>query len=48
MKLEEALNLLKQVCAGFRGTLQEHQTLQEALQVVEKRCSEKKEKKKSP
>ena len=42
MKLEEALNLLRQVCSGFRGTLQEHQSLQEALQVVEKKCSEKK------
>ena len=47
MKLEEALNLLKQVCAGFRGNLQEHQTLQEALQIIEKKCSENKEKKKS-
>jgi hypothetical protein len=35
MKLDEALNLLKQVCSGFRGTLQEHQALQTALQVVE-------------
>ena len=47
MQVEEGLNLLKQVCAGFRGNLQEHQTLQEALKVVEKQCSEKKEKKES-
>ena len=46
MRLEEAISLLKQVCAGFRGTLQEHQSLQEALQVVEKQCSEKKGQKK--
>ena len=47
MKVEEALNLLQQVCAGFRGNLQEHQTLQEALQSVKDTCSKKKEKKKS-
>ena len=41
MSLVEALNLLKVVCAGYRGTLQEHQTLQTALQIVEKKCSEK-------
>lgn len=49
MKLEEALNLLRQVCSGFRGTLQEHQALQAALQVVEDKLKapkkEKKEKK---
>jgi hypothetical protein len=38
MSLVEALNLLKVVCAGYRGTLQEHQTLQTALQVVENEC----------
>lgn len=46
MKLEEALNLLKGVCANFRGTLQDHQALQQALQVVEDKCKEKKSKKK--
>lgn len=44
MKLEEALNLLKSVCANFRGTLQDHQALQEALQLVEDKCKEKKSK----
>jgi len=41
MKMEEALNLLEQVCAGYRGTLQEHQALQTALQTVKTKCSEK-------
>ena len=35
MKVDEAINLLKQVCANYRGTLQEHQLLQQALKVVE-------------
>jgi hypothetical protein len=38
MQLEEALNLLKQVCASYRGTLQDHQSLQQALNIVESRC----------
>jgi len=42
MKLDEALSLLSQVCAGYKGNLQEHQVLQEALQTVSKKCSEKK------
>lgn len=41
MKLEEALNLIKNVCANFRGTLQDHQALQQAIQIVEKKCNEK-------
>jgi len=45
MKLEEALNLLKGVCANFRGTLQDHQALQQALQVVEEVCKKKVKKK---
>lgn len=40
MKLDEALNLLRQVCAGYRGTLQEHQALQEALKTVSDKCTE--------
>jgi len=31
---EEAINLLTQVCVNYRGTLQEHQALQEALKVI--------------
>lgn len=45
MKLDEALNLIKGVCANFRGTLQDHQALQQAIQVVENKCTEKKCKK---
>jgi len=45
MKLDEALNLLGQVCAAFRGNLEEHRVLQEALKTVTNRCKPKKEKK---
>lgn len=45
MKVEEALNLLNGVCANFKGTLQDHQALQESLRVVESKCKEKKSKK---
>lgn len=34
MTLEQAINLLSQVCAQYKGTLEEHQHLQRALQVV--------------
>jgi len=46
MKLDEALSLLAQVCAEYRGTLREHQALQEALKTVSDKCSEKKTSKK--
>ena len=36
MKREEALSLLSQVCAMFKGTLQEHTAIQQALEVVKK------------
>ena len=42
MKVNEALDLLAQVCSGYRGNLQEHQAIQEALIAVKNRCSEKK------
>ena len=32
MNKEEAFKVLEQVCTQFRGTLQEHQTIQTALQ----------------
>jgi predicted RNase H-like HicB family nuclease len=35
MTKEEAMQLLKQVCAIYRGTLEEHSKLQQALKVVE-------------
>lgn len=34
MKLEEALNILDQVCAVHQGVRQEHVALQQAMQVV--------------
>ena len=34
MTKEQALSLLKQVCEQYKGTLQEHQLLQEALKIV--------------
>jgi len=37
MTLEQALDLLSQVCAQFKGTLQEHQLIQKALQIVAKK-----------
>ena len=36
MDRQDALKLIEQVCASFRGTLQEHQTIQEALQTLKK------------
>jgi hypothetical protein len=44
MTKEEAIQLLRQVCAIYRGTLEEHSKLQQALQVIEK-LEEPKEKK---
>lgn len=43
MNINEALNVLKKVCAEFVGTLGDHQTLQQALTVVSKGCSKKDE-----
>lgn len=34
MKLDEALKTLEAVAAQFRGTIQEHHIIQQALQVV--------------
>lgn len=34
MDKKEALNLLRQVAQMYKGTLQEHQLLQEALQLL--------------
>lgn len=36
MTKDEAINLLKQVCEQFRGTLAEHVALQQALATVSK------------
>lgn len=43
MKFEDAINLLKNVCASYRGNLEEHNLLQQALKVVsEKKVTKKK------
>lgn len=34
MTKDEALKVIEQVCAQFRGTLQDHQTIQQALMVI--------------
>lgn len=36
MKPEEALSIVAQACGEFRGTLKDHQTIQEALQLLAK------------
>jgi len=44
MTFEEAMGLLKAVCADFRGTLKDHQQIQQALGVVEREVKSKDEK----
>jgi len=39
MKLNEALDVLAQVCAVHTGNLKEHQILQEALKTVGEKCN---------
>lgn len=34
MDKKEALNVVAQACAAFKGTLQDHQALQKALEVL--------------
>lgn len=34
MTKQQAIDLITQVCVNYRGTLQEHQALQEALKVI--------------
>ena len=34
MKKEEALSIVAQVCAAYKGTLQEHNALQQAMQCL--------------
>ena len=47
MKPEQALNLISQVLAQFRGTRQEHAQLQQAEMVLRQLIEKKPEKKKS-
>jgi len=35
MKIDEAINLVKQVISAYKGNLQEHQALQTAMGVIE-------------
>ena len=35
MTVKQALAIVSQVCADFHGTLKDHQTIQQALQVIE-------------
>lgn len=35
MTVEQAMAIVAQVCAEFRGTLRDHQNIQQALQVIE-------------
>ena len=39
MLLTDALVLIKRICADFKGTLQDHQILQQAIQTVEQKCT---------
>ena len=39
MKIEEAMNILIQVCAQYRATRQEHQIVQTALQTIQQTIS---------
>ena len=47
MDKKQAINLLAQVCANFRGTWEEHKLLQEALQTVSEEEKQVKEDKKN-
>jgi hypothetical protein len=41
MKIEDALEIVRQACAAFRGTLKDHQVLQQALQVLRENLADK-------
>ena len=36
MKREEAISIIKQIASIYRGTLAEHQKIQEAIEVITK------------
>ena len=40
MTVEQALNILSQVASQFRGTLQDHQTIIKAFEVIKKTLDE--------
>lgn len=39
MNIADALNILKQACAQFRGTLADHEQIQAALKIVEMKAN---------
>lgn len=45
MKVEEALNIVKQALAAFVGNLQDHQRIQEAIRTIEAELKQKAKKK---
>jgi len=40
MSTEQALELIKQVCAAFNGNLQQHENIQSALRLIENELKE--------
>lgn len=40
MKLEDALNLVTTICSDYKGTLKDHQLIQQALQVIKNKCEQ--------
>jgi len=40
MDLQQAIALIKDICARYNGTLQEHITIQNAVSVIESKLSE--------
>ncbi len=42
MKFDEAVKILRQVCSVYKGTLQEHEVMLKALEVVSKKEDKKK------
>lgn len=46
MTKDEAINVIKQACAGVVANLQTHQTIQQAIQVIEAELKPKAEPKK--
>ena len=41
MEIEQAINLISQVCSQFRGTAQEHDMIRQALIIIKGKIEEK-------
>lgn len=41
MNLDQALELIKQVCADFNGKLHQHENIQAAIKIIEKELDDK-------